>query len=240
MTLTAEDLVKTYGHKRALDGFSLSIDAGEIVGLVGPNGAGKTSFVEVVTGLTRPDSGRALVCGVDMRTSPREGRACIGVSPQETALYPSATVREHLRLFGALAGLRRAALGLAIADIAEAMALTEVLDTATGLLSGGQRRRTQAATALIARPPLLLLDEPTVGADPVTRSALLAVVRRRAAEGAAVLYTTHYLPELTELGATIAFAREGKVVARGDFSELDLAHLYEEVATDAAHGPGAS
>lgn len=232
MILVAEGLVKTYGGKRVLAGFGLSAAAGEIVGLVGPNGAGKTTFVEIVTGLTRPEQGRVIVDGIDALAHPRKARARLGVSPQETALYPAATVREHLRLFGGLAGLRGAALRAAISEIAEAMALTDVLDSASGLLSGGQRRRTQAATALIARPPLLLLDEPTVGADPVTRSALLAVVRLRAAEGAAVVYTTHYLPELAELGATIAFARDGKVVARGGSGDVDPDRLYEEVASD--------
>ncbi len=232
--LEASGLVKAYGGKRALDEFELTVAAGEITGLVGPNGAGKTTFVEVVTGLVRPDEGRVRVCGIDAVARPREARAVIGVAPQETALYPAATVREHLRLFGGLAGMRAAELGRAIADIADAMALTGVLDQAAGLLSGGQRRRTQAATALISRPALLLLDEPTVGADPVTRSALLAVLRQRAAAGAAVVYTTHYLPELGELGATIAFARNGRVVARGRQDEVDIDVLYQEVADDAA------
>jgi ABC-2 type transport system ATP-binding protein len=228
MTLHAEALVKKYGAKRALDGFELSVAAGEIVGLVGPNGAGKTTFVEIVTGLVRPDEGRVTVNGVDVAASPRLARAQAGVSPQETALYPAATVREHLRLFGGLAGLRRAALRTAVDGIAEEMVLTDVLDQAAGLLSGGQRRRTQAATALIARPPVLLLDEPTVGADPVTRSALLSVVRRRADEGAAVVYTTHYLPELAELGAGMAFARAGRVIARGGPGDFDLDQMYAE------------
>jgi ABC-2 type transport system ATP-binding protein len=225
MILHAEGLVKSYGDKRALDGFSLEVNQSEIVGLVGPNGAGKTTFVEIVTGLTRPEAGRLIIDGIDALAHPRQARERVGVSPQETALYPAATVREHLRLFGGLAGLRRARLRAAIDEVAEAMALTAELDKATGLLSGGQRRRAQAATALITRPALLLLDEPTVGADPVTRSALLDVVRRYANEGSGVVYTTHYLPELSELGATIAFARDGRVVARGD---LDAASLFAE------------
>ena len=238
--LVADGLVKAYRGKRALDGFDLTVAAGEIAGLVGPNGAGKTTFVEVVSGLVCPDAGRVTVNGINALSRPRAARALIGVSPQETALYPAATAREHLRLFGGLAGLRAGRLRRDIAEIAEAMALADVLDQPTGLLSGGQRRRTQAATALIARPPLLILDEPTVGADPVTRSALLDVVRQRAAEGAAVVYTTHYLPELTELGATIAFARDGRVVARGRQDEIDANRLYEEVAADAAHSARAA
>jgi ABC-2 type transport system ATP-binding protein len=124
--LVAEGLVKSYRHKRALDGLDLTVAAGEITGLVGPNGAGKTTFVDVVTGLVRPDHGRVIITGIDALAHPRQTRENIGVSPQETALYSAATVREHLRLFGGLAGLRAAALRIAMSDIAEAMVLTDV------------------------------------------------------------------------------------------------------------------
>jgi ABC-2 type transport system ATP-binding protein len=219
-TLVAEGLVKRYGGKKALDGFDLTVAPGEIVGLVGHNGAGKTTFIEVVTGLVRPDAGRVRVGGVDALRESRRARRLVGVAPQEQALYVGATVRDTLRLFGALAGLRRAALRSAMDRVAAELWLTEVLDQRVGLLSGGQRRRTQAATALIGNPRLLLLDEPTAGADPETRAALLAAVRARAADGAAILYTTHYLPELEDLGATLAVARHGKVIARGDQQSL--------------------
>jgi ABC-2 type transport system ATP-binding protein len=224
--LAAEGLVKSYGRRRALDGFTLRVAAGEIVGLVGPNGAGKTTFVEVVTGLIRPEAGRVTIRGVDALRHPQRARRLLGVCPQETALYPSITVAGHLRLFAALAGLRGAAARRAVAGIAERMRLTDVLGKPAGLLSGGQRKRVQAATALVADRPLLLLDEPTVGADPLTRTALLDVVAARAAAGAGVVYTTHYLPELAELGASIAFARAGRVVARGSQAQLSLDDLF--------------
>jgi ABC-2 type transport system ATP-binding protein len=213
--LEARELVKRYGTRRALDGFDLTVEPGEITGLIGHNGAGKTTFIEVVTGLTRPEAGRVSVGGVDVLRDPRQARRLTGVAPQELALYVSATVRDNLRLFGALAGLRRRELDRAIGQVAEELHLTGVLDQRAGLLSGGQRRRTQAATALIGGAPLLLLDEPTAGADPQTRAALLGAVRARAAGGAAVLYTTHYLPELTDLRATLAVARAGRIIARG-------------------------
>jgi ABC-2 type transport system ATP-binding protein len=213
--LEARELVKRYGACRALDGFDLTVESGEITGLIGHNGAGKTTFVEVVTGLTRPDAGRVSVGGVDVRRDPRAARRLIGVAPQELALYVSATVRDNLRLFGALAGLRRRALDRAVGQVAEELRLTDVLGRRAGLLSGGQRRRTQAATALVGGAPLLLLDEPTAGADPQTRAALLEAVRARAAAGAAIVYTTHYLPELTDLRATLAVARSGRIIARG-------------------------
>jgi ABC-2 type transport system ATP-binding protein len=218
--LVAEGLVKRYGGRCALDGFSLVVQPGEIVGLVGHNGAGKTTFVAVVAGLIRADAGQVWVGGADVRRTPHLARALIGVAPQELGLYASATVRDNLRLFGALAGLRRRALHRAVAEVAEELQLTEVLSQWAGLLSGGQRRRVQAATALLGDPPLLLLDEPTAGADPQTRAALLAAVRARAERGCGVLYTTHYLPELADLGATLAVARQGAVIARGSQAEL--------------------
>ncbi len=214
--LTAVDLTKSYGDVRALDGFSLTIAAGEVCGLVGHNGAGKTTFVEVVTGLIRPDSGSVTVAGAP----PRRARDQFGLAPQEVELYLSVSVRGNLRLFGGLAGLRGRSLRAAIDETSTALGLVDLLDRPVGLLSGGQRRRAQAATALLHRPPLLLLDEPTVGADPATRQALLALIRSRAEGGAAVCYTTHYLPELVELGASLAVCAAGRVVRRGSQSTL--------------------
>lgn len=224
--LRADCVVKRYGKVTALDNFTLHVEAGEIAGLVGHNGAGKTTFVEIVSGLLQADSGRVSIGG----RSPRAARQNIGVAPQLWALYPSATVREHLRLYGGLYGLRRGALKAAIDEVADVVRLHEFIDRQVGVLSGGQQRRTQAASALLNRPglKLLMLDEPTVGADAETRQALLAVVRKRAADGVAVLYTTHYLPELSELDATIAVARSGRVIARGTSDRL-LAGLPSEL-----------
>ena len=232
--LIAEGLVKRYGRRQALAGFDLTVAPGEITGLIGPNGAGKTTFVEIVTGLVRPDAGQVLVGGRNALRS-RAVRRLIGVAPQELALYQTVTVRENLQLFGGLAGLRGRGLDAAISRVLDELALGSVAGRQTGALSGGQRRRVQAATAMVGSPPLLLLDEPTAGADPETRSALLAAVRARAAAGTAVLYTTHYLPELTELDATLALAREGVVIARGTREELtggqhSLDDLYRSLA----------
>lgn len=238
--LCAADLVKRYGRQLALAGFSLTVAPGEIVGLIGANGAGKTTFVEVVTGLVRPDAGQVTVGGRNVLHSGRAARRLIGVAPQEIALYQSVTVRENLRLFGGLAGLRGRELDAEVSRVTEELALGSVAGKRTSALSGGQRRRVQAATAMVGSPPLLLLDEPTAGADPQTRSALLAAVRARADAGTAVLYTTHYLPELDELDATLALVRAGTVVARGTRAELTgnqhtLDEVYRSVA--AAAGP---
>ena len=214
--LEALSLVKTLGSVRALDGFTLSARTGEIVGLVGHNGAGKTTFANIVAGLTRPDAGHVRIDG----SAPRAARNRLGLAPQHLALYPTATPRETLRLFGGLHGLRRRALTRAVDEIAESLRLTGFLDRRAGTLSGGQQRRVQAATAMVHRPALLLLDEPTAGVDPETRRALLEAVRSHAEQGATVVYTTHYLPELTDLGATLAVARGGRVIARGRASDL--------------------
>jgi ABC-2 type transport system ATP-binding protein len=214
--LEAVDLTKSYGSVRALRGFTLRAAPGEIVGLVGHNGAGKTTFTTIVSGLLRPDTGRVLVAGRE----PRRCRHLLGVAPQQLALYPGVTIRETLQLFGGLAGLRRRALAEAIDDTVHALRLAPFVDRYVRSLSGGQQRRVQAAVAMLHRPGLLLLDEPTAGVDPETRAALLDAVRRRAAAGAAVVYTTHYLPELTDLGATIAVAKQGRVIARGTAAAL--------------------
>ncbi|OOC53742.1 MULTISPECIES: ABC transporter ATP-binding protein [Nocardiopsis] len=214
--LEALCLTKAFGPVHALDQFTLVAEPGEIVGLVGHNGAGKTTFANVVSGLLRPDGGRIRVNG----KAPRAARRLLGLAPQHLALYPTATPRETLRLFGGLYGLRRRSLALAVDEIAESLRITGFLDRRVGVLSGGQQRRVQAAAAMVHRPSLLLLDEPTAGVDPETRQSLLHAVRARAEQGAAVVYTTHYLPELTELGASIAVARHGRIISRGSASEL--------------------
>jgi ABC-2 type transport system ATP-binding protein len=157
---------------------------------------------------------------MDASAAAAKVRPILGLAPQELALYPTATARENLFAFAGLYGLRRREARNRIAELAAALVLGDVLDRRVRDLSGGQQRRLQAATAMIHRPRVLLLDEPTVGADPITRDALLAVVRATAADGTAVVYTTHYLPELDTLGATLAVADHGRVIARGSRADL--------------------
>ncbi|MFE2424521.1 ABC transporter ATP-binding protein [Streptomyces hokutonensis] len=235
--LTVSGLRKRWGPVQALDGFDLRIEPGEICGLIGHNGAGKTTFARIVAGLERPDAGSVLVAGADLAAASRSARTLIGLAPQELALYPTATLRQNLRLFGGLAGLRRTQLRTELAAVAEELALTGVLDRPIATLSGGQQRRAQAATVLLPRPRVLLLDEPTVGADPTTREALLRLVRTRADEGAAICYTTHYLPELEQLGATLAVAAAGRVIARGDRADLVDGLPGEVTVTFTGHVP---
>ena len=218
--LEATGLVKRFGQTVALDGFDLAVEAGEIAGLVGHNGAGKSTFARITAGLVSPDAGAVSVNGMDASRAAARVRPILGLAPQELALYPTATARENLFAFAGLYGLRRRDARPRIAELADDLVLGDVLDRRVRALSGGQQRRLQAATAMLHRPRVLLLDEPTVGADPITRDALLAVVRAAARDGAAVLYTTHYLPELDTLNATVAVADHGRIVARGSRAEL--------------------
>lgn len=218
--LEATGLVKRFVDTVALDGFDLAVAAGEIAGLVGHNGAGKSTFARVTAGLVTPDAGAVRVDGLNASEAAARVRPILGLAPQELALYPTATARENLFAFAGLYGLRRRDARRRIDELAGSLALGDVLDRRVRDLSGGQQRRLQAATAMVHRPRVLLLDEPTVGADPITRDALLSVVRAAAGEGAAVVYTTHYLPELDTLDATLAVADHGRVVARGSRAEL--------------------
>jgi ABC-2 type transport system ATP-binding protein len=244
LMIEAHALEKRFGTTVALRGFELCVAPGEIAGLVGHNGAGKTTFARALAGVIALDDGRVAVAGIDVAADPLAARARLGIAPQELALYPTATARENLMLFAGLYGMRRRVARVAAERIAAELCLDDVLDRRLGTLSGGQQRRVQAATAMIHRPPALVLDEPTVGADPLTREALLRAVRAAADDGAAIVYTTHYLPELDELGATLAVADRGRVIARGERAELraalpapdaSLDQVYRElVATDAA------
>jgi ABC-2 type transport system ATP-binding protein len=218
--LAIRGLHKSYGSTVALAGVDLDVAAGTIVGLLGPNGAGKTSLVSIVAGLRRPDAGTVHICGIDVARAPQRARELVGLAPQETGVYTPLSVRDNLRFFAGLAGMRRAPQRERIDEIAGALGLDGLLDRRAGELSGGERRRLHTAIALLHRPPLVLLDEPTTGADVRTRSQILELVRRLADEGSAIVYSTHYLHEIEELDAFVTFIDAGRVVATGSTAEL--------------------
>jgi ABC-2 type transport system ATP-binding protein len=218
--LEVEGLHKAYGATVALDGVDLVVPPGTVLGLLGPNGAGKTTLVSIVVGLRRPDAGTVKIDGIDaVRHRRRTGRL-IGFAPQETGIYPPLTVRDNLRFFAGLAGLRGRDLRDRIDDVAGALGLSELLDRRGSELSGGERRRVHTAIALLHRPKLVLLDEPTTGADVRTRGEILQLVRGLADDGSAVVYSTHYLHEVEELDAHVAFIDHGRIVARGAVDDL--------------------
>lgn len=222
--LTVRGVRKRYGAVEALRGVDLEVTAGEICALVGPNGAGKTSLVSIIAGLRRPDEGEVEVGGLDVTRHRQEVGRLLGLAPQELAIYPTIKVRDNIVVYGELAGLRGTELRRRVDETAEALGITDLLGRQANALSGGQKRRLHTAMALVHRPPLLLLDEPTVGADIESRQQLLQLVRQLATDGAAVCYSTHYLPEVEVLGASVAILEAGRVIARGPLNELLADH----------------
>jgi ABC-2 type transport system ATP-binding protein len=218
--LEISGLTKAYGEHEVLRGVDLEAKAGEIVGLLGPNGAGKTTLVSIVAGLRRADAGEARVAGIDALAHPERARAVLGLAPQELGIYPVLSVAQNLGFFAELSGLTGKRLRGRVADVAGALDLTKLLGQKAGTLSGGQKRRLHTAMALVNEPKVLFLDEPTVGADVRTRNQILQVVRQKAEAGCAIVYTSHYLTEIEDLGATVAVLEEGRIIARGSLAGL--------------------
>lgn len=214
------EVVKSYNGVSVLKGVTVGLGAGEILGLIGPNGAGKTTLVSIIAGLRKPDAGSVRIGEIDVLRNPTRARRLIALAPQELGIYPTITVRENLVYFGELSGLSRHALSQRIDDVAELMHLTHLLSRRAHALSGGEKRRLHSAVALLSRAPLLLLDEPTAGADVRTRDDILRVVKLLADEGSAVLYTTHYMSEVEALEASVAILDEGEVIAQGPLDRL--------------------
>jgi ABC-2 type transport system ATP-binding protein len=229
IVLNATGIEKSYGEIKALRGASLQVEAGTIVSLLGRNGAGKSTLLSVIAGLTRPDAGSITINGIDVLKHPAKASGLVGIAPQNTGIYPPLTVRENLEFFGELSGLKRADRRKRATDVAEQLGLASLLDRKASNLSGGEARRLHTGCALVHRPKLLMLDEPTVGADVSTRVQLIEAVKKLADEGAAVVYTTHYLPEVESLGASIVIIDNGVVLASGSKDELMAQHQLQGV-----------
>ncbi|MBT8228259.1 MAG: ABC transporter ATP-binding protein [Dactylosporangium sp.] len=218
--LEVTDLRKTYGERPVLDGVQLTVGAGQIMGLLGANGAGKTTLISIIAGLRGADSGSVRVAGLDALRQPRRAARHIGLAPQELGLYPMLTVAQNLAFFARLAGLRGGGRRRRVAEIAAALDLADQLGRCAGELSGGQQRRLHTAMAVLHRTDVLFLDEPTVGADVRSRAGILDVVRAMAAEGTAIVYTTHNLMELEQLGADIAVLHAGRIAVEGHLDDV--------------------
>jgi len=222
--LAADKLQKSYDATKALDGVDLRLAQGEILALLGPNGAGKTTLISIIAGLLQPDGGRVWIDGVDVLRDPNRAQTRLGLAPQEIGVYPTISVRENLRFYGELSGLRKTSLEQKIAEISSAFELEPFLDRQARTLSGGEARQLHTAMALMNSPSLVLLDEATVGLDVHARGRILEVVKDLADRGAAVLYSTHYLQEVEDLGATVAIIDQGRIVAQGSLEDLVSAH----------------
>ena len=222
--ITAEGLTKVYGSRkhtvRALDGLDLTVEEGTVLGLLGPNGAGKTTTVRVLATLLRPDSGRATVLGHDVVRDAQRLRQEIGLSGQYAAVDENLTGAENLWMFGRLYQLPGTEARTRAGALLEQFALTGAADRVVKTYSGGMRRRLDLASALIGRPRLLFLDEPTTGLDPRSRLGMWEVIRDLVRTGSTLLLTTQYLEEADALADDIAVVDSGRIIARGTADEL--------------------
>ena len=218
--LDVQGVSKTFGPLRAADNVTFHVEAGEIYGLLGPNGAGKTTTISMISGLLRPDTGRVTVGDIDVWSTPQKAKALMGVAPQELAIYEELSARENLEFWGQIAGLNRIEVKQRATELLETLALSDRAKDAVKNYSGGMKRRINIGCALLHRPKLLLLDEPTVGIDPQARSNILELVRNLSRDGAAILYTTHYLEEAEFLCDRIGIIDHGKLLAEGTLADL--------------------
>jgi ABC-2 type transport system ATP-binding protein len=220
-TIDVDRLVKDYpGGTRAVDGVTFAVGEGEFFGFLGPNGAGKTTTIRILATLLRASRGRASVTGIDVGREPARVRSRIGFAMQTVATDALATGRESLELIGRLYRVPSGALRERVAELLAMMGLTDVADRKAGTYSGGMRRRLDLASALVHRPAVLFLDEPTEGLDPQSRSALWDELRRIRAAGTTMLLTTHYMEEADALCDRIAIIDRGRLVVDGTPAEL--------------------
>jgi len=218
--IEAHELRKTFGDRIALDGVSLTVAAGEVVGLLGPNGAGKTTTASILSGVIPPDSGEVRIGGATMNGTSSQARRNLGLVPQSIALYPTLTARENLHFFGRMQGLRRDAAVKRTEELLEEVGLSDRADDPIGPFSGGMKRRLNLACGMIHEPCAVLLDEPTVGVDPQSRGRIFTIVETARARGVAILYSTHYMEEVERLADRVILIDRGRVVAQGTSAQL--------------------
>lgn len=218
--IEVKNLHKAFGDLKAVDGVSFEVARGEIFSLLGPNGAGKTTTISMLSCLLRPDEGEALVMGHSIRNDQMGVKSVLGVVPQEIALYNDLSARENLTFWGKMYGLRGAPLKKRVDEVLEVIGLTDRAKDRVGKYSGGMKRRVNIGVALLHKPQVIYMDEPTVGIDPQSRRNILDSVVALKNQGMTVLYTTHYMEEAQELSDHIVIMDTGKVIAYGTHNDL--------------------
>jgi ABC-2 type transport system ATP-binding protein len=214
------NLYRSFGETKAVQGISFEVCQGEIFSLLGPNGAGKTTAISMLSCLLRPDEGDARVMGHSIISNPNEVKTVLGVVPQEIALYEDLTARENLTFWGKMYGLRGSALKQRVDEVLDIIGLRDRANERVGKYSGGMKRRVNIGVALLHKPKVIYMDEPTVGIDPQSRRNILDSVVGLKEQGMTVLYTTHYMEEAQELSNHIAIMDHGKLMAYGTHEEL--------------------
>jgi ABC-2 type transport system ATP-binding protein len=220
IAIQVENLYKSFGDIRAVQGVGFGVQPGEIFGLLGPNGAGKTTTIAMLSTLLRPDEGDAWVMGHSIRRDSPAVKAVLGVVPQEIALYEDLSARENLTFWGKMYGLRGTDLRRRVNEVLELIGLSDRANGHVGTFSGGMKRRVNIGVALLHKPQVIYMDEPTVGIDPQSRRNILDSVVTLKNQGMTVLYTTHYMEEAQELCDHIAIMDQGRVIACGTHDEL--------------------
>jgi len=215
-----KDLVKKYDDIIAVDNINLSIEEGEIYGILGPNGAGKSTTISLICSLLFPTSGEIKIFGEDIRKSLKSIKKQLGLVPQNIALYKDFTAYENVKFFGELYGLRGKRLNEAIDNALEFTGLLDVKKKKAEKFSGGMLRRLNIACAIVHRPKILIMDEPTVGIDPQSRNNIMQAVKKLNKEGVTIIYTTHYMEEAESLCSKIAIIDKGKIIVEGTKEEL--------------------
>lgn len=227
--LTVDNLAKSYGDRRVVDGVSFAIEKGQCFGLLGPNGAGKTTTLRLLLGLINPDGGQIDLLGHPIPQAAREARMRVGVVPQMDNLDPDFTVRENLLVYGRYFGLTHAEIEARIPRLLELAGLQARADSLINSLSGGMKRRLTLARALVNDPDLIFLDEPTTGLDPQARHLLWHSLRQLMNEGKTILLTTHYMDEAERLCNVLGIMDAGKLIAFGPPSEMIARHIEPSV-----------
>jgi ABC-2 type transport system ATP-binding protein len=213
-------LHKSFGETKAVQGVDFTVQRGEIFSLLGPNGAGKTTTISMLSCLLRPDEGDAHVMGNSIRGEQMGVKSVLGVVPQEIALYEDLTARENLTFWGKMYGLRGGALKSRVEEVLNVIGLQDRAEERVGKYSGGMKRRVNIGVALLHKPKVIYMDEPTVGIDPQSRRNILDSVVDLKKQGMTVLYTTHYMEEAEELSDHIGIMDHGKMIANGTHDEL--------------------
>ncbi|NCF64493.1 MAG: ATP-binding cassette domain-containing protein [Chloroflexi bacterium] len=220
IAIQVENLDKRFDDIHAVDNISFNVQQGEIFSLLGPNGAGKSTTISMISGLLSPDEGDASILGHSITQHGADAKACIGIVPQEIALYEDLTARENMEFWGKMYGLRGQELRQRVDEVLQMIGLTERQKDRIEKYSGGMKRRVNIGVALLHKPAVIIMDEPTVGIDPQSRRHILDGVKELQAEGATILYTTHYMEEAQELSDHIAIMDNGQIMASGTHDEL--------------------
>jgi len=218
--IEVKNIKKSFGSFQAVQGVDFVVQQGEILSLLGPNGAGKSTTISMLSGLIAPSDGNAFIMGYSITSQPKLAKEKLGVVPQDIALYPDLSARENLLFWGKMYDLRGSELKQRVDEVLEMIDLTERQKDRVGKFSGGMKRRVNIAAALMHKPDVIIMDEPTVGIDPQSRRHILDNVKKLNRQGMTVLYTTHYMEEAAELSDHIAIMDTGKIIAFGKHDEL--------------------